>query len=41
MAGKRGNARRRNIWDKGYGVPNPEMSGDDKQVTSLKGSHRV
>lgn len=41
MARERGNARERNTWDKGYGVSNPEMSGDDKQVTSLKGRHSL
>lgn len=39
---KEGDVRKRKIWDKEHGVPNPEVSGDDNQVdTLLKEWHRV
>lgn len=37
MARKKNKARKRNMWAKRHGVPNPEMPGDDKQAdTSWK-----
>lgn len=32
VARKRESAKKRNMWNKGHGVPNPEMFGDDNQV---------